>query len=196
MKELIYIFPAVEIKLSLNLLTNLTMCRRWTKALSQWSNKLYLSPERRNPGSAFFFASELKRVDNDFENMRTKTGRQGDSLEPRKCCLVSTDNFISSKARIRPGALSSGYQKKKKLCHFCQNIFLINLNRFERGMIGGGMFLWISHGISHVCLQPACTTAHSDAKIKCCTKLYQFNFSERLWGPNRRHKLPVGNNWD
>ena len=51
----------------------------------------------------------------------------------------------------------------------------------------------IISAISHVCLQPACTTAHSDAKIECCTKLYQFNFSERPRGPNRRHKLPVGN---
>ena len=70
MKEVICIFPGVEIKLSLKLLTNLTMCRLWTKALSQWSNKLYLSPEKRNSDSAFFFAPECKRVDNDFENMR------------------------------------------------------------------------------------------------------------------------------
>ena len=79
MKEVICIFPGVEIKLSLKLLTNLTMCRLWTKALSQWSNKLYLSPERRNSDSAFFFASELKRVDNDFEKYENKdwqTGRQ------------------------------------------------------------------------------------------------------------------------
>ena len=122
-----YIFPGVEIKLSLKLLTNLTMCRLWTRALSQWSNKLYLSPERRNSDSAFFFASDLKRVDNDLENMKTKAGSLADSLEPWKCCLVSADHFIRLKARNLPGSSGAlepclAKSKEKKLCNFCQNI--------------------------------------------------------------------------
>ena len=130
MKEVICIFPGVEIKLSLKLLTNLTMCRLWTKALSQWSNKLYLSPERRNSDSAFFFASELKRVDNDFEKYENKDWQTALNSGNVVWSALSSDNFISLKASIRTLELCLEEIKEEEALYFCQNIFTLKTKQF------------------------------------------------------------------
>ena len=125
--------------------------------------------------------------------------RLADSLEPRKCCLVSSDNFISLKVWIR--ALEPCLHEIKEdgtLSFLSENIdiltkqFIIILKSESESQREECLY-FITSVISRVCLQTGCITSQRDGEIKCCTKLGQFNFSERPRGPNRRHKLPVGN---